>query len=133
MHVTHQERDSGLLKLVFSALELTLPLGVVLDTCVDLLRAGYIFLDHPGASRLFRVMPVPRFKPPRRPDHGAADEVGGDAQIGEFVLLVEAAAGGEELAAPVEDVDGLHVSLRRATHVTGLQNGIQGPAPTPRR
>lgn len=28
------------------AAELSLPLGVVLDTCVDLLRAGYIFLDH---------------------------------------------------------------------------------------
>lgn len=32
------------------AAELTLPLGVVLDTCVDLLRAGYIFLDHSASA-----------------------------------------------------------------------------------
>ncbi len=30
--------------------DLCLPLGVVLDTCVDLLRVGYIFLDHTDSS-----------------------------------------------------------------------------------
>ncbi len=52
------------------AAELTLPLGVVLDTCVDLLRAGYIFLDHTASAVKVTEVVLDEMGDPLTPNSG---------------------------------------------------------------
>lgn len=54
------------------AAELTLPLGVVLDTCVDLLRAGYIFLDHTVSAVKVTEVVLDEMGDPLTPNSGWA-------------------------------------------------------------
>lgn len=61
---------SGVSSVERLAAELTLPLGVVLDTCVDLLRAGYIFLDHTTSAVKVTEVVLDEMGDPLAPNSG---------------------------------------------------------------